>query len=730
MSFLNPFLLFGLTAVSVPIIIHLLNRRRFQKVIWAAMRFVRVSVEQNQKRMRIEDLILLILRCVMLFLLALALARPAWRDTAAGAFGLAKVSAVILLDNSGSMGMHDGVETRFEQARKAAEQIVDSLPSGSAAAVFLASDAAQPLIEEPTHDLNLVRKVLREAPLSDRSSDLYPPMERAVESLKGRAAIQKEIYLVTDGQANGWRQLGDIQGLLERTRNEGQKENLRVHLILVGRPELRNIAVSELTLATGLSPVNRPLRFEVSVANHGLAAAENVKVSLQVDEGAPVDQVVIPEIPANGTRGVSLFARLSGEGWHAVTAHIDSDRLAFDDRRTLAVRAIKDVHVLLVDGDPGQEARESETFFLGHALTPVPMAEKPDYFIKPRVITPAELGGVRFDDFDVVVLANVSEIPAARAQLLERYVRRGGGLMVFPGSKINPAFYNEHLAKRVKLLPAMFGEPRGDEKQDRQFASFHTKNYDHPIVSLWRNQSSGTLASARVYRYFDLQPIVDKETTATNALSSTKVVLRLADNSPAIVEKIYGLGRVIQFASTADIAWNDLSVRPAFVPLLHRCLASMVLLQDETANLSVGQPFVQRVNPELIGKDASVVGPLHSGDQRDLARVEMVNGLPLLRYARTDKGGLYEATISDPPTVMKFAAQADPKESSLAELSEPDLEEIQKVATVTKWGPMVALRQVVEKQRVGAEFWFPLAILVLILAGAETFLAQWFSRSK
>src|SRR5512134_2626940 len=120
MSFLNPIMLFGIAAVSIPIIIHLLNRRRFQKVVWAAMRFIQASVEKNQKRMRIEDMILLALRCLLLALLALALARPAILSNASDVFGQSKVTGVIVLDNSYSMGMTDGVMTRFEKARKAA----------------------------------------------------------------------------------------------------------------------------------------------------------------------------------------------------------------------------------------------------------------------------------------------------------------------------------------------------------------------------------------------------------------------------------------------------------------------------------------------------------------------------------------------------------------------------------------------------------------------------------
>src|SRR5262249_36952249 len=139
MSFLKPIMLAGLASSAVPIIIHLLNRRKFQKVVWAAMRFLRISVEQNQRRMRIEDMILLALRCLLLILLALALARPAILSNASDVFGQSKVTGVILLDNSYSMGVSDGTQTRFDKARKAAEQALASMPAGSATAEFFAS---------------------------------------------------------------------------------------------------------------------------------------------------------------------------------------------------------------------------------------------------------------------------------------------------------------------------------------------------------------------------------------------------------------------------------------------------------------------------------------------------------------------------------------------------------------------------------------------------------------
>src|SRR3989442_11076656 len=121
MSFLNPILLAGLVAVAIPILIHLLNRRRVQRVVWAAMRFVQASVEKTRKRSRLEDMILLTLRCLLLALLALALARPAILNNAAALLGQSKVTAVLILDHSRSMGMSDGTATRFDKARRVAE---------------------------------------------------------------------------------------------------------------------------------------------------------------------------------------------------------------------------------------------------------------------------------------------------------------------------------------------------------------------------------------------------------------------------------------------------------------------------------------------------------------------------------------------------------------------------------------------------------------------------------
>jgi hypothetical protein len=513
---------------------------------------------------------------------------------------------------------------------------------------------------------------------------------------------------------------------------------MRAHVILVNEHEEKNLGVSALRLASGLTPVNQPLRFEVQVSNYGKEEVRDVQVSLSVDGEPAVDEFNIDAIPAGGAKTISLFARLRSEGFHSVTARLPEDRLPADDRRALAVRAIKEVKVLLVDGEPGNEPRESETFFLRNALVPVPPNEAVQYFIKPTTIPASELAAARFDDHDAVVLANVAEFSEATAKALEQYLRRGGELIIFPGPKTNPIFYNEVLAKRFDFLPATLGSPRGQADQEEKYFTLQAKDFDHAIVSIWNDPASGTLSSARFFRALELIPVPFAKPAGKPAAKGEKsqeagepqVVLRFGDGVPAVMERTWGLGRVVLFSSTANTAWNDLPVRPSFVPLIHRTLGSIVQRQDEGLNIRVGQKFSRRVSQELADKEALFAKPRQGEALRDLRRVEMVNGWPTLQFDQTDLSGVYEAKVADPPFDLKFAAQSDAAESSLDELSAEQLKMLSGVAHLVSWAPNVTLKDMAQRERSGAEFWLPIIVAVLLLAGVESVLAQKFSESK
>lgn len=723
--FLHPLMLLGVAAVGVPIVIHLLNNRRFERVKFAAMRFLRASVQKNQRRMKIEDLLLLILRCAMLALLAVALARPALRG-GAGWLGQGGVTAVVVLDHSYSMTATDGVASRFDRAKQAAEQVIRSLPGGSSAAIWLGDEGVTPLIPEPTFDLNLATRAVREAAPSDRTSDAPPVLRAALEALARKAVARRELYFITDGQRLGWSRLDDVRALLD-----GAEADVKTTIILTPTETAQNLGVSDLREASGLCAVDRPLRFSVQVTNYGSGDAAGVRVGLSIDGQPPMDEATIDSIAPGQSRSVSLFGRLRGEGHHTVTASVAPDRLPADDSRTIAVRAVGKVKVLLVDGDAGREPREAETFFLRHALAPVSLAERERHFVEPVVVAAAQLATTNLDEYEAVVLANVVDVSPGTLDALAAYLARGGGLIVFPGEKTRIAFYNEQLLEKHAFLPASLGQPKGDPAAPERLLSLAGKGFDHPISALWNEPAAGSPSAASFYRVFLLTPAPKVSADDPRQVGDPRVVLAFSDGSPAVMERRWGQGRVVLFASTADTAWNDLAARPGiFVPLLYRTLGAIVSRQDEALNVRVGQKATIPQPLDLLGRDVMIRPPgLAKEAAPDTRRVELAGHAAALQYERTDRAGAYEVVIPDAAGV-KFAAQADPRESDLAMLSDEQLRQLAASAGVVRWSDGALLEQTIETARTGTELWLPIAVVVLMIALVETGLAHWFSRPK
>ena len=719
MTFLNPLLLYGMGAIAVPIIIHLLLNRRIKPVVWAAMRFLIAAIEKNQRRMNIEDLLLLALRCLLLILLALALARPVFRGSENG---LIKGSETIIvaIDNSYSMGQTDGGATRFDLAKQAGEQVVNSLAPGSSVAVLLFSDAVRGLIPEPTYDLNLAGKVIRDATLSDRPTDVSIALKQGIDTLSRHTGGLQGIYLITDGQESGWKQMDEIQKKL-RTKD------VKTRIILVGNPEDRNLCVSDLQLVSSIATVGEAAQFDVEVSNYGIKDATDVAVRLSIDSESPSDEGVINSIPAGGSKRLSLFTKFREAGYHTVTGQINGDHLPCDDRRTIALRANDDVRVLLVNNDTSKEPSASATFYLRNALTPAPTSDQENYFVKTKTIVPAELDSTKLSDYEAVALVDVADVSPSALEALSVYVDRGGGLIIFPGSKTNPVFYNEQFAGKRNILPATLGAIRGKADQQDDFFTLQDRDYAHPIVSIWNDPGAGTLASAHFYRAFELKPV----TGHTDQAGEARTILKYTNGAPAVMERTWGRGRVILFSSSANTAWNDLPLRPSYLPLIDRTLGSILVRQDARLNIPVGTSFEYVCEPEWVGKDAIIARSGESKESNSLRRIGMVENVPLLRFDETDKAGGYEATIkADTTTILKFAAQSDAAESNLTSLSQAQLDALAPVAKIIRWTTDTRFDEKVTKERSGSELWTIFAILVLIVACVESVLAGIFSDAK
>lgn len=688
-----------MAAISIPVLIHLLNRRRYRRVPWAAMRFLKISVDQNQRRMRLEDWILLLLRCAVVALLASLLARPVLEGVS-GVPG-SKVAAAIIVDNSASMGSQEGGVTRLALAREAAHEILSGLPQGSPVVVgdvFRAHEASA--------DHEFARARIDAITQTERHADLILATKEAIGALDGQAVVDRELYVITDGHAEEWGSLAALGG-----RFSDITAGVRVQLITVGSSLNANLGISRLTPAAALPAVDQPFRIDVDVTNFGEAPVIRVPVKVLVDGQASGNPWIIEELGPGRSETATLYTALPGPGYHRVTVALEGDKAPFDDRQTVVMRARDEVNVLLVDGEPGAEDRDSETFFLREALAPVPPAERSSYPVKPRVVSGSNLEAEALDRYEAVVLANVADVSLAFADRLARFVEKGGGLVVFPGGNFRPESYNALLYRRHGLLPASFVPREGDiGPRTRSLIPAET----NPL-SLERDLLAGV-------KFRQIQRLQLGE-------GDYRVNLRYDDGQPALVESNYGQGKVFVFTSSADLAWNDFAVRPAYVPFVSRVLGGIVPSRENNLNVAAGDPVRYRLDARLVGRDATVY---ELEDPESLGRLTELSGddgVSLLEFDRTDRAGPYQVTIAGEPEPLLFSVRPSERESSVALLGDEQLARLGDSVTVSRWasnGKAASL----EMDRQGAELWWPLLLVVIALAAVEMTLAQWFSRSK
>ena len=199
--FLHPLYLFGLAAASLPILIHLLNRRRLKRIRFPAVRFVLLSQKRISRSYRLRHWLLLALRTLAVILLALLLANPIFQ-TGAGLFaGSGPVSLVILLDNSLSMTW-SGDGNGFKQAEEAARLLISSLNDGDRAALIPTNISAKERFRLKG-EKEVLLKELDRIEIADGTANFAVALGKAYELLN-EPASQKEIRLISDLGLTGW----------------------------------------------------------------------------------------------------------------------------------------------------------------------------------------------------------------------------------------------------------------------------------------------------------------------------------------------------------------------------------------------------------------------------------------------------------------------------------------------------------------------------------------------
>ena len=646
--FLYPIFLFGLVAASLPLLIHLLNRRKLNRIRFPAVRFILLSQKRISRSYRLRHWILLALRTMAVVLLALLLANPIFQ-TGAGLFaGGGPVALVILLDNSLSMTWSgDGIG--FKQAKEAARLLITSLNDGDRAAIIPTSiSGKEPIRLKLEKDVLL--KELEQIEIADGTANLSTVLGKAYELLSEPAG-QKEIRLITDLGLTGWDNFS--MSSLKQV-----DPAIPLKAIRVGRKQTPlNATVKEIRAGQGVG-VDLPLHLEAVVANFSDQEIKDVLVQLSID-GQNKDQKVT-SLPARGDASVTFQTRLLQAGSHVGQVTIKKDGLAGNASMHFGLHAQDKLRVLVVDGDPQTSLVQSETFFLTRALNPA--GERDSSQFLPTVIIPEGLSGAALDSYQVIVLCNVASLPEAFVSKLQNYLRGGGGLLIFGGDRLQADHYN---AKLAPILQTPVREKKlGLEASGEKIGKFELS---HPALqTLSDNLLQESIKSARFWGYSRV------------SASGSSVLISLANGDPLLIEQKVGPGRVIFITTTADRDWSDLPVKTAYLPMIQSLTTYLAGGKRGILDtgINVGNAKEVSLPPNYVGKTIRITKP-----NRQPAEVAMSAAQDRASgsFEDNDVAGIYRLSFGaggekDSGTPQLYAVNSPFLESRLEEISERELQ--------------------------------------------------------
>jgi hypothetical protein len=620
-------MLLGLAGILVPVIIHLLTRQTGQTVDWGAMHFLRDSLVLRNRRIRLEDALLMAARCLLVGLLALALARPfippgstipwflvlplllaaviagavavvlwdlaRWRwillaaAAALAALGTSFVlfeqwlnlsrfrggdrqDVVLILDASTSMALEIDGRSNFSRAVDEARAIVQRAPRGTSFSLILGGPTPSARVLAPTSDRERVLRHLDDAKPLEGALAAYDALTLASLALAQGSQVAKQIVVFTDNQNLGWEtdKPARWQFLREAFSNLPAQPNVIVREMPLPS-SLRNLSVAKIALSRDIVGVDRPVRVRVTVENTGSEAVTPKQVELRVGGKTLVDQTLGQILP--GTEETVEFThQFPAPGAHELLARLAvADEITQDNEAASAVTVARKLRVLLVDGSSGSTFLDRSASFAALALAPGAgwsgQRTLPEEE-KVRFLVEPEV--VPAQDLPLVAFTGYDAIILADVPRLPQ--EKAVALETFAAEGGGVL-----IAAGPKSLPDFYNGWLTVDGLPWMPARLQEARVPDPA-------GDPVTPSLDTFRHPALRTVADRDQSdlasarfshywraEPDTAGGTVVGARLNNGDPWLLARRNGLGHVILLTSSLDLRGGNLPSREAFLPLVH-----------------------------------------------------------------------------------------------------------------------------------------------------------------
>ncbi len=730
-TFLNTAFLFTAFAALLPLIIHMISRRRVDTIDFSSIRFLKQLERKKIRRVRVRQILLLIIRSLILLFVALAIARPTLRGAFEGGISThARTSVAIVIDDSASMSRRVEDGALFDGAVATGRAIARLLSGGDEAFLLTASSPTGIVVRDGTFSPDVLADELDGLSPTEAGTDYRRAVATALEYLAASRNLNRELYVVGDMQQSGWeREVGSLAERSSETRlpvetnsevglsAETAGNEMRVYLIPVTGPT-GNCAVTSVRVERRYG--GTPGMYAVVAEMRNLAARScDIPVRLFVD-GVQVGQTGVTMDAGAGASAVFSTA-VDVHEWHSGWVEIPADVLDVDNRRYFVIRPEERIEVLVVrsDGAPGSSGRVGapqgdsgrvgapqggsgrvgafdDAYYIERALDPTHSGVR----FRPVMLTAAALAHQEQGRFPVLVLADVGRLDDAGERWIEQHLSGGGGVLAVLGSGTDIRYWN------TELLSLLAGGSIVAPVERQGGVRLAPVSSGHPLLT-------GLTFGDRLIDEVGVRKAFRVEVDGADE------ILELPGIGPAMVVTTPPAGGVAALLYTGtDPVWSDIPRSGLVVPLLHRVAGWLAESAKRESGCLVGGDLVVAYDPSHAGVPVVL---LPGGGEESATRVAGSRGGASLRAV--GRTGIYRFMENGKLRAMG-TVNLEAEESELPAVAEADMAGLLDPLEVRVVESSANLEEEILVARHGRELWRIFVYIALTLLALEMYVAR------
>lgn len=687
MVFLNPTILFGLLAASIPVILHFLNLRKIKKIEFSTLAFLKELQKTKIKKIKFKQWLLLLLRILIILFLVSSFARPTLESvTISGTGSVAKTTAVFILDDSFSMSVVDENGSYFNQAKQVIADLASDFNDGDEVILVLTSN--------PEHsirlgNINSTGQEIRKINISYITNSLTASIEKASALISKSINFNKEVYI-----------LSDFQESTLLNRNEDKKnqkllfdESTKLYLFRFGGKDVNNLTVNDLVSTNQIFELKKEIGFTASVTNFSRNTISDAVLSIFLNGEINAHRNF--SVKSGATKLLTFKTTLKEKGLIELIAELEDDEIEQDNTYYNIINVPEEIRVLIISDS------KADSKYIKLALST--SSEK---VFKIDEINGSRINSTALNNYDCVFLIGVEN--SIETTRLARFVKEGGRMIIMPGSKSN----GETLNQVLKSLSIPIFKGKMTMTQANQFNSFEKINFKHPIFQgLFEDNSKQQIESPQITSYL-------KNSTSGKGES----IIPLLDGSSFLSEYKFKDGRVFLFNVAPVLSWSDFPLKSIFAPIVNRSVHYL------TSNRSSAKRYLAGEDIEVDGSrfrlpQVKVIRPDKSEEFINLNTNMKSN---FWKYKNSDLIGVYKF-YSEDKLIDAAAVNVNLEESNLKQISSDDFESLIKQNGFT--GVMLNMnnknyKEEITQARYGSELWKLFLIIALILALIEMYVAK------